>query len=175
MCILVIDLSYQSGSVFILDESQKVLGEIESPESCKLPSQIQTLISKQEKKIQAVAIPQGPGNFTPLRLGATIAITLCTILDVPLITFSPFLNQIDENQSRGTALLDARSGLSYYAEFSQEGGEVYLTPTTLREKNCEIPYQTCKKRLGFHIINLFKNKQFTEPKELKIEYVKTPR
>jgi tRNA A37 threonylcarbamoyladenosine modification protein TsaB len=175
MCILVIDLSYQSGSVFILDESQEVLGEIESPESCNLPLQIQALTSQLEKKIQAVAIPKGPGNFTPLRLGATIAITLCTILNVPLITYSPFLNQIDENQSRGGALLDARSGLSYYAEFFQKGGKVHFTPTTLLEKNCETPYQTCKKRLGFHVINLFKNKQFTDPRELKIEYVKQPR
>jgi len=175
MHILVIDLSYQSGTVFILDESQKVVCEVEAPPSHSLPIIIQELTNDGLIKLDAVAIPQGPGNFTPLRLAATVAIALCESLKIPLIAYSPFLNQVNATSKEGEAILDARSNLSYHSFFTQKGQGVEFTPTTLIEKICDTPYLTCQKNLGFHVINLFKNKQFTELKGFKIAYVKKPR
>ncbi|MBM3196866.1 MAG: hypothetical protein FJZ61_02625 [Chlamydiae bacterium] len=106
-------------------------------------------MSQQEKKFKPLPCLKGLETLPPLRLGATIAFTICAILNVPLITYSHFLNQIEEKQSQGALLLDARSGLAYTAECIQEGGKVYFTPTTPREKKCEAAYQACKKKSWF--------------------------
>ena len=175
MYILVIDLSYQTGTVFILNESLEVVRQVDAPQSHSLPIRIQELTDNGLIKLDAVAIPEGPGNFTPLRLAATIAIALCKSLKIPLIAYSPFLNQVKPTSKEGEALLDARSSLSYQTFFTQKDSGVEFSPIALVEKTCDTPYLTCKKNLGFHIKNLFDSQRFTDIHDLKISYVKQPR
>lgn len=175
MYILVIDLSYQSGTVFILNETLEVVEEREAPHSQNLPLIIQELTKNGERKLDAVAIPKGPGNFTPLRLATTIALALCRTLNIPLITYSPFLNQVPPDSKEGTAYLDARSNLSFQTSYSRNEANVKFSPTVLVEKNCDTPYKTCKRTLGYHVINLFKSQEYTALCEVKISYVKQPR
>lgn len=80
MCILVIDLSYQSGSVFILDESQKLLGEIGSPESWNLPIQIHALMSQQEKKFKPLPSQKGLETLPRLHWGLLLRLQYAQFL-----------------------------------------------------------------------------------------------
>jgi tRNA threonylcarbamoyladenosine biosynthesis protein TsaB len=75
--------------------------------------------------LKAVAVSQGPGSFTGLRIGCVAAKGLCFALEIPLISLptleilaAPYWNEI-----KVVSLLDARRSEAYTAIYSQ-GGEL---------------------------------------------------
>ncbi|PIB34076.1 tRNA N6-adenosine(37)-N6-threonylcarbamoyltransferase complex dimerization subunit TsaB [Reichenbachiella sp. 5M10] len=89
--ILSIDSSTKSGSVALIQEG-RVLGlqhyHIDKSHSSLLHVMIQQTVDNAGHKLSdldAVAISEGPGSYTGLRIGTSAAKGLCYALDIPLI------------------------------------------------------------------------------------------
>ena len=54
----------------------------------KLIDEVRTLADIKTKQIEAVAISSGPGSYTGLRIGTSLAKGLCYALSIPLITIN---------------------------------------------------------------------------------------
>jgi tRNA threonylcarbamoyladenosine biosynthesis protein TsaB len=86
----------------------------------------------------AVAVSDGPGSYTGLRIGAAAAKGLCFALDVPLLavgTLPALAHQVAGRVPRAAAyllapMLDARRQEVYTALYEADGTEV-LAPTNL--------------------------------------------
>ena len=90
--ILSLDTSTTVCSVAIY-EQQALLGSVEyhltQSHARLLPGLVEELASNcgiSLKSVQAIAISQGPGSYTGLRIGTSTAKGLCYALDIPLIT-----------------------------------------------------------------------------------------
>ena len=88
--------------------------------------------------LAAVAVSDGPGSYTGLRIGAAAAKGLCFALDIPLVAVST-LRALAAQVAAGTArpeswlycpMLDARRQEVYAAIYAHDGQEV-LAPTPL--------------------------------------------
>jgi tRNA threonylcarbamoyladenosine biosynthesis protein TsaB len=88
--------------------------------------------------LAAVAVSDGPGSYTGLRIGAAAAKGLCFALDIPLVAVST-LKALATQVANGTArpekflfcpMLDARRQEVYAAIYTHEGQEI-LVPTPL--------------------------------------------
>ncbi|MDQ2793873.1 MAG: tRNA (adenosine(37)-N6)-threonylcarbamoyltransferase complex dimerization subunit type 1 TsaB [Bacteroidota bacterium] len=88
--------------------------------------------------LAAVAVSDGPGSYTGLRIGAAAAKGLCFALDIPLVAVST-LKALAAQVANGTArpenilfcpMLDARRQEVYAAVYTHDGEEV-LAPTPL--------------------------------------------
>lgn len=75
-------------------------------------------------EIQAVVVTKGPGSFTGVRIGLTVAKVLTTQLQVPLYTLSTLL--LTAGLEPVKVVLDARGGRVYYGEFA--GGVAVAEP-----------------------------------------------
>jgi tRNA threonylcarbamoyladenosine biosynthesis protein TsaB len=86
----------------------------------------------------AVAVSDGPGSYTGLRIGAAAAKGLCFALDIPLVavgTLPALAHQMASHTPRPNAylyapMLDARRQEVYTALYEADGDEV-LAPTNL--------------------------------------------
>lgn len=73
------------------------------------------------KDLKAVAVSQGPGSYTGLRIGVSAAKGLCYALDIPLIsvdTLASLANQVVENDGMIIPMIDARRMEVYSAVFN---------------------------------------------------------
>lgn len=73
--------------------------------------------------LSAIAVSQGPGSYTGLRIGVSAAKGLCYALDVPLIaidTLASLANQVSTNDGFVIPMIDARRMEVYSAIFNSE-------------------------------------------------------
>ncbi|MEP2937405.1 MAG: tRNA (adenosine(37)-N6)-threonylcarbamoyltransferase complex dimerization subunit type 1 TsaB [Gilvibacter sp.] len=73
--------------------------------------------------LDAIAVSQGPGSYTGLRIGVSAAKGLCFSLDIPLIaidTLSSLARQVKTSQGTIIAMLDARRMEVYSRVFDSE-------------------------------------------------------
>ncbi|UXP33912.1 tRNA (adenosine(37)-N6)-threonylcarbamoyltransferase complex dimerization subunit type 1 TsaB [Reichenbachiella agarivorans] len=89
--ILSIDTSTKSGSVALV-QNQQVIGSqqynIDKSHSSLLHVMIDQLMTNTGislKEVDAIAISEGPGSYTGLRIGTSAAKGLCYSLDIPLV------------------------------------------------------------------------------------------
>ena len=109
--------------------------------------------------LAAVAVSDGPGSYTGLRIGAAAAKGLCFALDIPLVAVST-LRALAAQVAAGTArpenylfcpMLDARRQEVYAAIYRHEGQEV-LAPTPLI-----LDADTLAEQLAQHSVLFFGN------------------
>lgn len=77
-------------------------------EAEKLIPAIESALSKAKSKPEGILVVNGPGNFTGLRIGVTIANTLVFTYDIPIFSISTFQflqKKIPESLERTTAIL----------------------------------------------------------------------
>ena len=77
------------------------------------------------RDIDLIAVSQGPGSFTGLRVGAAAAKALAMLLDRPLVgvcSFDAMAENAPAGQSAVLAALDARRGQVYAAAYQRQGG-----------------------------------------------------
>jgi tRNA threonylcarbamoyladenosine biosynthesis protein TsaB len=112
-----------------------------------LASLIQTLMEQSQttfSELHAIAVSEGPGSYTGLRIGVSTAKGLCVSLNIPLIAISSLLilakaakSIIDSDYY--WAMIDARRMEVYQGLFDKE---LYLvndiTPMILTEDNFQI-------------------------------------
>lgn len=73
--------------------------------------------------LSAIAVSQGPGSYTGLRIGVSAAKGLCYALDLPLIaidTLASLANQVKANDGFVIPMIDARRMEVYSAIFNSE-------------------------------------------------------
>ena len=103
---------------------------IDKSHSKILTGQIQSLIARSEKQLDqlsVVAISIGPGSYTGLRIGLSVAKGLCYALDIPLIGISTLaslahhgIEKIQQSDCLYVPLIDARRQGVYTAVYNNE-------------------------------------------------------
>jgi tRNA threonylcarbamoyladenosine biosynthesis protein TsaB len=109
------------------------------------------------KDLAAVAVSDGPGSYTGLRIGGAAVKGLCFALDIPLIaisTLKALAIQVAAVTARPTThlycpMLDARRMEVYAALFTHEGEEI-LAPTPLL-----LDADTLAEQLSHHSVLFF--------------------
>jgi tRNA threonylcarbamoyladenosine biosynthesis protein TsaB len=204
--ILVIDTSTSFLSVS-LGCNGKEIDTYRSLESLNHAKYITTsIISLLEKNnlelsaLNAVAVHCGPGSFTGLRVGSSVAKGLCFGLDIPLIAIkgleaiSQSLSEKNSTYSYFT-LIDARRNNFYYSYFDSE--KQYLHPSSfgneeeiitiknktsnailIKNNNEEDQHHFCASNLIENAFKKYKNQEFEdiaafEPLYLVNNYIKS--
>jgi tRNA threonylcarbamoyladenosine biosynthesis protein TsaB len=91
---------------------------------------IEQLLSELElsyKDLSAIAVSQGPGSYTGLRIGVSAAKGLCFALDIPLIaidTLASLASQINIEDGFIVPMIDARRMEVYSAIFNAKHQEI---------------------------------------------------
>ena len=133
MIVLGIETSSTCGSVAVVQD-RKVLGELffntGTKHSTKIVPSISNLLSTVEldkADLEGIAVTSGPGSYTSLRIGISIAKGLAYSLDIPLIGIST-LQCVAFNSIISPhlicSLIDARKGELYSALFRYNTGEL---------------------------------------------------
>lgn len=130
--ILGIDTSTSSGSVALLQDGQLVgtqLYSIEKSHSSLLHVMIKQMMTNagcEMSELSAVAVAEGPGSYTGLRIGVSAAKGLCLALDIPLIAVNTLEAMAYQMYRRSTdeviycPMLDARRMEVYSALYDQD-------------------------------------------------------
>ncbi len=90
------------------------------------------------KDLAAVAISQGPGSYTGLRIGTSLAKGLCYALEIPLIAISTLhaqATQLKHVQGVIVSVIDARRMEVYQAVFDSDYKEVSPVESHVVEAN----------------------------------------
>ena len=122
----------------LVGQSELRLDKSHSTHLTVLLEQLLANTGHQLADLAAVAVSDGPGSYTGLRIGAAAAKGLCFALDIPLVAVST-LKALAAQVAAGTArpenflfcsMLDARRQEVYAAIYAHDGQEV-LAPTPL--------------------------------------------
>lgn len=132
MNILAIDTSTMISTVTIANDSE-ILGDFnvnqQKTHSESLVPMIETLLNllgMEIKDIDEFVIAEGPGSFTGLRIGMTIAKTLAQVNDRKLVPISTLLALANNSSSDKlkVPMLDARGNRVYGAVYDKEFNEI---------------------------------------------------
>jgi tRNA threonylcarbamoyladenosine biosynthesis protein TsaB len=115
-----------------LSHNGETLSEISEQEINRHASQLTILIDKCLKnahvpmhKLEAIAICDGPGSYTGLRIGASAAKGLCYTLNIPLIAISAFDVMVNscnfsKNSENIIPIIQARKDAFYYSIYNAD-------------------------------------------------------
>jgi tRNA threonylcarbamoyladenosine biosynthesis protein TsaB len=131
--ILCIDASVQTASVAVADGEQLLVEKIceqQREHAAFIQPAIEQLLHQLNLKlnqIKAVAVTEGPGSYTGLRVGMASAKGLCYALQIPLITLGTLdvmahtaKQQINESSYFLCPMIDARRMEVFTVVFNQE-------------------------------------------------------
>jgi tRNA threonylcarbamoyladenosine biosynthesis protein TsaB len=140
---LAIETTALTGSLALL-EDDRVVAERELPDDQRsarsLAPTIHSLLAEQAwpmQTIRLIAVAQGPGSFTGLRVGVTTAKTLAYAIGAEVIgidTLEVLASQAKKGTARIHAILDAQRNQLFAADFSWPTAEAFpirLTPTQI--------------------------------------------
>ena len=151
---LVLDTSFLYINVFIVKEN-KVVGEsnlkVEKDMSNKILPLIRELLSKANMRISdinKIFLTIGPGSFTGVRIGLTVAKTISWGLDIPLIPISTLeylasSQNISKNKIR--PIIDARRGNVFTALYNEK--------LDILEKEQLIPYESLENTSDIDLVS----------------------
>lgn len=132
MNILAIDTSTMISTVTIANDNE-ILGDFnvnqQKTHSESLVPMIETLLNllgMEIKDIDEFVIAEGPGSFTGLRIGMTIAKTLAQVNDRKLVPISTLLALANNSSSDNlkVPMLDARGNRVYGAVYNKDFNEI---------------------------------------------------
>lgn len=130
---LLIDTSNQPLSVAVMQDNQ-LLSELNSNlkknHSAQLMPAIESVIKESgigKKEIDAIIVAQGPGSYTGLRIGVTVAKTLAYALDAKLYgvsSLAALAATVDERAELIVPLFDARREAVYTGVYQYQSGQL---------------------------------------------------
>lgn len=144
--ILGLDTSTSSGSVALLHDGKLIgsqLYAIDKSHSSLLHVMIEQMMGNagyNMKDLSAVAVAEGPGSYTGLRIGVSAAKGLCLALDIPLVainTLEAMAYQMFRRSSDSVAycpMLDARRMEVYAALFDSNFSIIKPTAPVILEE-----------------------------------------
>ena len=144
--LLVIESSADYPSVCVVDRSGAVVFErrndSDKSHAEKLPLLVQhasAFIKEQNEKIEAVALNEGPGSYTGLRIGTSLAKGLCFGLQVPLISVNGLeamgiwaLKEFPQ-RNKAIAMIDARRDEVYVQRIFRDGNKSKIEAEIINE------------------------------------------
>jgi tRNA threonylcarbamoyladenosine biosynthesis protein TsaB len=147
LMLLVIESSADYPSVCVVDRSGTVVFErrndTEKSHAEKLPllvEQARVFIEEQNEKIEAVALNEGPGSYTGLRIGTSLAKGLCFGLQVSLISVNGLeamgvwaLKEFPQI-NKAIAMIDARRDEVYVQHIFREGNNSKIEAEIINDK-----------------------------------------
>src|SRR5262245_56227812 len=129
MRILALETSSFSGSCAVADDD-RVLSETFLPDAMRTAQGLAPMIERQllavgwtPKDIQLVAVTQGPGSFTGLRVGVTTAKTMAYALNAQVLgidTLAVIAQQAPPEHTTIEAVLDAQRRQLFVARFCRD-------------------------------------------------------
>ena len=132
MLILAFETSAKAGSVALMDET-KLLGEsyqntglTHSQTLLQMAQQLLADCGKTPEDVTAVAVAQGPGSFTGVRIGVAAAKGFSWGSQIPcygVSTLEAMVRQLGIWQGYVCPVMDARRGQVYNAVFHMECGK----------------------------------------------------
>lgn len=129
---LAIETSTAVGSV-ALHQGARLVGGLVSHQAAShsrqlglMTQQLLTLYNLSVADLSAVCVSQGPGSYTGLRIGVTMAKGLCYAHDLPLLAVDTLDTVIPQGQVEATGapwvvLIDARRGYAYARVVGPDG------------------------------------------------------
>lgn len=131
MIILAIDTTSQAASIALIDED-RLIGEYTSNAKMthleKLMPMVEELLNKCDlsmEDIQGIAVSEGPGSFTGIRIGVSAARALAQAMKIPVVSVST-LKAMAYNLPYYTGvicpILDARRQQVYSSAYQWESG-----------------------------------------------------
>jgi len=143
--ILNIETSTKNCSVALAKNGEIVLckeiAEIGFSHAEKLHVFLEELLKETElsfKDINAIAVSQGPGSYTGLRIGVSAAKGLCYALDIPLIavdTMQILANQVTVEEGIIIPMIDARRMEVFSAIFDKNHLKIRETKAEILEED----------------------------------------
>ncbi|MEO1054449.1 MAG: tRNA (adenosine(37)-N6)-threonylcarbamoyltransferase complex dimerization subunit type 1 TsaB [Bacteroidota bacterium] len=142
-----IETATQVCSVAVHNEDELVAAQslhIERSHSEKLADMLDNIIQSANKSIadlDAVAVSEGPGSYTGLRIGASLAKGICYAANKPLIsidTLKAMASSVNQYNNRGALLcpmIDARRSEVYCAVFDSHLNNIKATKPMVLESN----------------------------------------
>lgn len=130
--ILNIDTSGLYCSVCLADETKVIAEKVESYPNTHakmitvLIQDVMSLANRSLSELDAVAVSDGPGSYTGLRIGASAAKALCLALGKPLIkvpTAFILKEAFDISNCMVSTVIQAKKDVFYYAEHNLETNE----------------------------------------------------
>lgn len=122
MLILAIDTSHKYLSLALIRDNELIDSVHElcfKKQSEKIFVEMKKMFDRQKlspNTIDAVCIAVGPGSYTGIRIGMTIAKVLCSMKEIPLYTIST-LCLYANNNPKSLVILDARSKRAYLGKY----------------------------------------------------------
>jgi tRNA threonylcarbamoyladenosine biosynthesis protein TsaB len=123
--------------IFLNEESSENFSHAE-----KLTVFVENVLKEAHLKptdLDAVAVSSGPGSYTGLRIGVSLAKGLCYSLNIPLIsvdTLQYLANNIElEKNELACAMIDARRMEVYFNVFDNENKALFETNNKVIEEN----------------------------------------
>lgn len=132
---LILDTSYIGLNIGLLVDGQlieKIEMKAERKQSEITMVVLSDLYNRHQLKpldTQSILVTEGPGSFTGLRIGMTIAKVMASMLNCKLYTINTLYGYVHPDVKTGLAIMDARSNRAYVATF--EKGINVLEPTVL--------------------------------------------
>ncbi len=147
MKILAIDTSCKTAMAVITDNGKIISGiqiHDEKTHSVKLLPAIEYILSSasvQPNELDAIAVTNGPGSYTGLRIGVTTAKTYGYVLNIPVIginSLEALASSVDtENDNLICPLIDARNERVYASAY--KNGQIVFETTPMDCKEfCKI-------------------------------------
>jgi tRNA threonylcarbamoyladenosine biosynthesis protein TsaB len=96
----------------------------------------------QLQDLDAIAISEGPGSYTGLRIGVSASKGLCYTLDLPLIAVPTLASLASQVKEKGTVIpmMDARRMEVYTAVFDEAGEQIEATTSKILDENSYASY-----------------------------------
>lgn len=152
--ILIIDTTIKQLSVSLVNTGSNSVScdyldlAEENNHARKINVAIQKLLLDANIKVEnlvAIAINEGPGSFTGLRVGSSTAKGLCFALDIPMISinglnaYGQCLSEMKQNEEASDVfvLINARRGNYYYSHFNckySDGNAMFANIETIETK-----------------------------------------
>lgn len=187
---LILNIETSAGICSVcLAENGNILREIRATETNShtkiLTLQIEQLFREANKTLQdvdAIALSSGPGSYTGLRIGASVAKGLCFALNKPLIAISTLQSlaaqmknstktmlvnaeKTSENAVFFLPIIEARKGAFYCALYDEKLAEIeiqtyckdmHAVPFTIEEKKTftNFPYEKTQMPVFSHIFGV---------------------
>ena len=185
MKILSIDTSSSICSIAIL-ENKNVIKEMHNYSEKEHSETLMPMIDELFKStnlslddINLIACSVGPGSFTGIRVGLTVAKTMAYTLNIPIVSVSSL--EVMASGKAGTALINARRGYVFAGSYDENLGVIYPDSYVLMSDELNKPYisydsfdfDTLKPNIDvLKVIRKHENDKPVNPHAIKPNYLK---
>lgn len=123
------------------------------------------------KDLEKVIVINGPGSFTGIRIGLSIAKTLAYALNIKINTISSLTAYLVSNNTNNDKKAVIEDNKGFYVSVFDKDNNVIVEETYIDEDNYN--YEEVEKKLDIEkIINYLENKESENPHFVKANYIK---